>query len=138
MKRIFVDTSAWDAIADKSDKNHVRALEYRDEIMGQYILITSNYVLDELYTLLLMNVGYQQTIRFKSRIDILISENVLKIYWVTNNIHDRAWQTFRKFNIDKQWSFTDCTSYTLMKDLAIARVFAFDHHFEQMGFNRNP
>ena len=55
MNRLFVDTSAWDAIADKGDKNHGSALQYRDDIAGQYILLTSDYILDELYTLLLMN-----------------------------------------------------------------------------------
>lgn len=58
MKRLFVDTSAWDAIADKGDKNHTRALQFRNEAVGKRILITSNYILDELYTLLLMNIGY--------------------------------------------------------------------------------
>ena len=65
MRRIFVDTSAWEAIADGSDQNHARALLFRDEIASHCELVTSNYVLDELYTLLLMNVGYQQTIHFK-------------------------------------------------------------------------
>ncbi len=31
MKRIFVDTSAWDAIADGGDRNHDVALLFRDE-----------------------------------------------------------------------------------------------------------
>lgn len=138
MKRLFVDTSAWDDIADKGDKNHAIALQFRDDIAGQFILVTSDYILDELYTLLLMNVGYQQSIQFKSKLEVLIAENVLEVVWVTHDIHDRAWQTFRKFNVDKQWSFTDCTSYTYMKDAAIIDVFAFDRHFEQMGFNRKP
>ena len=38
------------------------------------------------------------------------------------------------YNVDKLWSFTDCTSYVAMKDSGITEVFAFDHHFEQMGF----
>lgn len=59
MRQIFVDTGAWDAIVDRGDPNHEMALLFRDEIAGQCRLITTNYVLDELYTLLLMNVGYQ-------------------------------------------------------------------------------
>jgi len=62
MKHIFVNTSAWDALADKADKNHAKALQFRDEIAGECKLVTSNYILDELHTLLLMNVGYQPTI----------------------------------------------------------------------------
>ena len=49
-----------------------------------------------------------------------------------------AWDAFQKYNVDKLWSFTDCTSYAVMKRLNISEVFAFDHHFEQMGFVRLP
>ncbi|WP_448572870.1 hypothetical protein [Trichothermofontia sp.] len=31
-------------------------------------------------------------------------------------------------------SFTDCTSYVVMKQHRITEVFTFDHHFSQMGF----
>ena len=62
MKQLFVDTSAWGALADRADKDHARALQFRDEIVGKCKLVTSNYILDELYTLLLMNVGLHPTI----------------------------------------------------------------------------
>ena len=47
MKHILVDTSAWDALADKADKNHAKALQFRDEIASECKLVTSNYILDE-------------------------------------------------------------------------------------------
>jgi predicted nucleic acid-binding protein len=47
-----------------------------------------------------------------------------------------AWEIFARFNVAKEWSFTDCTSYAVMKQLGITEVFAFDHHFTQMGFVR--
>jgi predicted nucleic acid-binding protein len=106
MRHLFVDTSAWDAIADKGDKNHNLALQFRDEIVGQYKLVTSNYILDELYTLLLINIGFQKTVEFKEKLDILISEYVLQVVWINDDIADRAWKVFEQFNVDKQWSFT--------------------------------
>lgn len=42
MNRIFVDTSAWDAIADKGDDAHLSALKFRNEIVGKYRLVTSS------------------------------------------------------------------------------------------------
>jgi len=44
MRQIFVDTSAWDAIADSGDPNHDVALLFRDEIAGQCQLVVTNYI----------------------------------------------------------------------------------------------
>jgi len=138
MRRIFVDTSAWDAIADSSDPNHEIALLLRDEIAGQCRLVVTNYVLDEVYTLLLMNVGYQRTRDFRHKLDVLVQEGVLQVIWVSEDIATEAWFVFEQFNVDKQWSFTDCVSYVVMKQHEITEAFAFDHHFAQMGFVRLP
>ncbi len=138
MRRIFVDTSAWDAIADANDPNHELALLFRDEIAGKCRLLTTNYVLDELYTLLLLNIGYRSTVEFKQRLDVLIEEGVLEVVWITPAIAEDAWKIFEQFDVDKRWSFTDCTSYVVMKQNEIEEEFAFDHHFAQMGFKRSP
>lgn len=82
MKRIFIDTSAWDAIADRGDGEHPSALNFRDKIIGEYRLVTSNYILDELYTLLLLNIGYTNTLDFKQKLDHLVFENILDIIWI--------------------------------------------------------
>ena len=79
MKEIFVDTGAWDALADAGDPNHERALQFRDEIAGQYHLVVSDYVLDESYTLLLLNIGYARTMAFKSDLDVLRRTGVLEV-----------------------------------------------------------
>lgn len=71
MKHLFVDTSGWDALADKADKDHAKALQFRNEIIGKCKLVTTNYILDELYTLLLMNIGFQPTVNYKEKLDIL-------------------------------------------------------------------
>jgi predicted nucleic acid-binding protein len=138
MRQIFVDTSAWDAIADASDPNHEMSLLFNDEIAGRCQLVVTNYVLDELYTLLLMNVGYQRTVDFKRKLDVLAQEGILVIIWVSEDIAVEAWTVFEQFNVDKQWSFTDCVSYVVMKQSEIVEAFAFDHHFAQMGFARLP
>ena len=138
MKHIFVDASAWDALADKADKNHAKALQFRDEIAGECNLVTSNYILDELYTLLLMNIGFQPTVNYKEKLDILIAEHLLNVIWIDQYLAKRGWDVFEQYNADKQWSFTDCTSYVVMKNFGITEIFAFDHHFEQMGFIRLP
>jgi predicted nucleic acid-binding protein len=138
MRQLFVDTSAWDALADSGDANHELALLFRNEIAGRCRLVVTNYVLDELYTLLLMNVGYNCAVDFKRKLDALVHERVVQVVWVAEEIATEAWAVFEQFNVDKEWSFTDCVSYVVMKRRTITEVFAFDHHFAQMGFVCHP
>jgi predicted nucleic acid-binding protein len=138
MRQIFVDTSAWDAIADGRDPNHEVALLFRDEIAGQCRLVVTNYILDELYTLLLMNVRYQRAVDFKRKLDVLVQEGILEVIWVSEVVATEAWAVFEQFNVDKKWSFTDCVSYVVMKQRGITEVFAFDDDFAQMGFVCQP
>jgi predicted nucleic acid-binding protein len=138
MRQIFVDTSAWDAIADGRDPNHEVALLFRDEIAGQCRLAVTNYILDELYTLLLMNVGYQRAVDFKRKLDVLVQEGILEVIWVSAAVATEAWTVFEQFNVDKKWSFTDCVSYVVMKQRGITEAFAFDDDFAQMGFVCQP
>ena len=77
--QIFVDTSAWYAIADSSDNNHQSALAYRNQIAKKYHLVISNYILDELYTLLLIHINYHRAIEIKRKIDILEKSNILEV-----------------------------------------------------------
>jgi uncharacterized protein len=137
MKQVFVDTSAFAALADKNDDNHAKAVDFNKTISG-IRLVTTNYVLDELYTLLLLHAGYSKTVQFKHRLDFLITRKALVVVWISEAIATQTWQIFEQFNTDKQWSFTDCTSYVVMKDQGITEAFTFDHHFLQMGFIRRP
>jgi len=138
MKQIFVDTSAWSAIADAGDTNHEIALLHKDEIAERCLLVVTNYILDELYTLMLMNQGYQDTVSFKGQLDTMIQTGVLHVVWVTEDVATEAWKVFEKYNVDKEWSFTDCVSNVVMKQREITEAFTFDHHFEQMGFVKQP
>jgi predicted nucleic acid-binding protein len=98
----------------------------------------TNYILDELYTLLLMNLGYEGAVDFKHKLDVLVQEGILEVIWVSEEIAAEAWTVFEQFNVAKRWSFTDCFSYVVMKQREITEVFAFDRHFAQMRFVRQP
>ena len=139
MDAVFVDTSAWDAIEDGDDHAHTDTLHCKEDLTQQRKrLYTTNFVLDETFTLLLLNIGYTCTVTFKQTIDQLRSGGILTVVHVTEEIECAAWEVFERFNQDKTWSFTDCTTKVVMDRLGISQVFAFDHHFEQMGFVRIP
>src|SRR5215510_2921766 len=139
MEAIFVDTSAWDAIEDSGDRYHAAALRFKEEIAQQRArLYVTNFVLDECYTLLLYNVGYTRTVAFKRAIDLMQAGGILVVVHISEALEQAAWTVFERFNQDKEWSFTDCTTKVVIENLGISQVFAFDHHFDQMGFLRRP
>jgi uncharacterized protein len=139
MDPVFVDTSAWDAIEDSGDRHHTDALRCKDRLAREKAqLYVTNFILDETYTLLLLNVGYPRTVAFKRAIDMMNAGGILTVVHVSEEVERAAWEVFERFNQDKKWSFTDCTTKAVMENLGIKHAFAFDHHFDQMGFIRLP
>jgi hypothetical protein len=59
------------------------------------------------------------------------------IHHVTSEIEEEVYALFKKYD-DKRVSFTDCTSFALMKRLGIIAAFTFDDEFEQVGFTKFP
>jgi predicted nucleic acid-binding protein len=92
-------------------------------------LITSDYILDELFTLLKLRESYAVAVAAGK---ILTEEKICKIIKITPNDFARAWNVFVQFS-DKGWSFTDCTSKVIMERLNITVAFSFDEHFDQFG-----
>ena len=136
---IFIDTSAWIAIEDKKDINHLKALQFKKQLLdSQKRLITTNYILDETYTLMLLDLEYTRTINFKQKLDDLIDSNLVIVVYVTSDVEKESWEAFERFNKDKTWSFTDCTSKVIMNMFNFLEAFTFDRHFEQMRFTRKP
>lgn len=136
---IFIDTGAWIALEDVNDKNHAIAVKLREELKKEKErFITTSYVLDETYTFLLINIGYEKALYFHSRIQRMEQSGILEIIHISEEIEEESWAVFERFNRDKKWAFTDCTSKVVMDLLRIEEVFTFDYHFEQMGFVRKP
>lgn len=50
---------------------------------------------------------------------------------------EKARRWFFEWN-DKDFSFTDCTSFVVMKELRIQRALTTDRHFSQAGFELLP
>ena len=138
MKKLLLDTGAWVAIEDGGDSRHEDALRFKEAVAGEYLLFTTDYILDETFTLLLVDCGHDSVLTFKRGIDLMRRGGILRVVPIMQSLFDDAWDVFVRFNSDKQWSFTDCTTYTVMKQMGITEVFAFDRHFDQMGFIRRP
>jgi uncharacterized protein len=135
MNGLFVDTSGWMACADRGDPLHSQACAARDAALEDgLILITTDFVVDETLTLLRVRLGASATERWWKQVD-----GSARVRWERVSVErfDRARSLFFKYR-DKDFSFTDCTSFAVMQELRLARALATDRHFTQMGFRTVP
>ena len=136
MKHIFVDSWAWLALANKKDKYHEVAKEIYNKITKEYVMVTSDYVIGEVVTALFRNVTVDKAIQFIEAIFEAAKNNLLKIERITRERFEGAWMLRKKLHDKPFISFTDLTSFILMKELSIKKVFTGDTDFEKvnMGF----
>lgn len=135
MKPLLIDTSGWCAVYNRSDINHHRACACWKQIAQTLgLFYTTDYILDETLTLLRTRVDHKAAVEFGR---IILSSRVVKVLPIIGERWRKAWRLFVKYE-DKNFSFTDCTSFVVMKELRLPAALAFDHHFPQMGFITVP
>ena len=138
MAPVFVDTGAWIAMAVVRDQFHKEAASCYRKLSGEkLLLVTSNYVLVETYTRIRYDDGHAKSVKFHSLIQEAVKAGRLKLEWVTPTIHQEAWDIFEDY-ADQVFSFVDCTSFVIARHAGIKEVFAFDQHFNTMGFMLRP
>jgi predicted nucleic acid-binding protein len=131
----FGDTSGWVALHDVSDANHQAARAHWQWLQQQRILvITTDYILDEAITLARFRAGHTAAVRLGTA---LLTSKVLQLIPITPERRAKAWQLFQQYD-DQAFSFTDCTSFAVMRELGLTEAFAFDTDFERAGFVRRP
>ena len=118
------------------DTNHKQAISFRDEIReGSHgALATSDYILDETITLLRMRKGIDSAVKFA---DKAFQNKSLQIVWIDPTMFHEA-EEMMKENGTRKWSFTDCTSFVVMRQLRMVKAFAFDRNFAEAGFVKLP
>lgn len=133
---LFVDTGGWVALFNSTDRDHSRAVDYWHEIREERRpLLTTNYVLDETYTLIRRTrAGLAGAVDFH---ELVTKSQIVEIEEIDSRLRSRAWQLFTRYD-DKVLSFTDCTSFALLQARGLFEVFAFDGDFAQVGFVSRP
>jgi uncharacterized protein len=133
---IFVDSSAWVAMSDARDGNHLAALEeHRQLVSGRAgRLVTTDYILDEAFTLVRKYTGPDGVRRFAAGLE---GSKSVQVVWVTAYHFRLARELFLQ-QTTTRWSFTDCTSFVMMRELGIRKSFAFDPDFLTAGFETEP
>jgi predicted nucleic acid-binding protein len=124
---VFVDTGGWFAYFVRRDPDHVAAVNWMRQ--NRQPLVTTDYVLDELFTLLKMRESHRVAAAAGA---VLLAQPVTRLERIEEPDFRAVWEVFQQYT-DKGWSFTDCTSRVVMQRLGVTQAFAFDSHFEEFG-----
>lgn len=132
---IFLDTDAFVAKYIQKDQFHRQSMTFWDLLRQEKEkCATSNFVLDETFTLLGRRAGYR--FAHERALNLYVSKALLIL---RPDLYDEldALNYFKKYS-DHCVSFTDCISFALMDRMKIKRVFTFNKHFAWAGYEVLP
>jgi predicted nucleic acid-binding protein len=124
----FADTNFLVALLNPKDQWHSAAKEAAGELDEP--ALTTMWVLVELGDAL--SVGTNRDL-FLEFVDQLSKQPEWETVQASPEWFTRGLELFRSRK-DKDWSLTDCISFTVMKQRGITDALTHDHHFEQAGF----
>lgn len=125
---ILVDPGYFIALADDRDQLHSRALRW--SVACKEEMIVTEYVLMEVVNHLSKPMDRDKahdvvsSVRSESQFIFVPSSTDLLNFGLD----------YHRRHSDKAWSLTDCISFYVMNNSGIIRALAFDHHFQQAGF----
>jgi uncharacterized protein len=135
MRGLFVDTAGWIACANAADLAHKGAVASRDAwLRDGGVLVTTDYVVDETLTLMRVRYGLGVAEAWWRQVD-----GSSRVRWENIGLEraDKARDLFFR-HTDKEFSFTDCTSFVVMRELRLREALTTDHHFAPAGFLTLP
>ena len=135
MNTVFVDTGYLFALEIANDQHHQTATQHWQSIARALPrLVTTSCVFDEVVTF--FNSRGQHAKAMQVGNNLLQSPSVQFIH-VDTALFYAGWASFQRHQ-DKKYSLTDCISFIVMQQMGIQRAFAFDQHFVQAGFTKEP
>jgi len=135
-KAVFIDTWGWLALGHRKDAHHQKVKDFYQTLKseGTYFY-TTDYVLDELVTLLFRREKFKEAVKFVEGLFQASEKGFLIIERITSRRFAEAWQFRRKFQDKPKISFTDFTSMVVMRERDIKRIVTEDEHFVQVGLD---
>ncbi len=130
-REAFVDTSALYALIDRKDGQHPAMAERVQRLLrSRRTLVTTDYVVCETMNLANARAGHHVGVRI---LELLERSSAIRVEWITS-LRFEATKIFYRRHSDHRYSFTDCTSFVIMRELRVLEVLTTDEHFTEAGF----
>ncbi|MBI4532243.1 MAG: type II toxin-antitoxin system VapC family toxin [Candidatus Latescibacteria bacterium] len=139
--KLFIDTWGWLTLRDRGESRHEEVKAFYAAFVGRRgVGYTTDYVLDETFTLLFRRLPFQVAKASLELLDRSIREGYLTLERISRERFDKAKALRLKLHDKPRISFTDLTSMVTMAECAISDVLTEDDHFSYigMGFRKVP
>ena len=126
---------------DAGDSSHDAVVRLRRQYEQDGLLwVTTDYVLDEAITRAFTLCPFPIAEKFWQSVFHARDAGFLAVQTVTPECFEKAYELRLQYRDKPRISFTDLTSFVVMKELGLHRVLTADAHFVQvgMGFERVP
>ena len=130
-REVLVDSSGLYALADHRDPSHAAAERCVAGLLkSSTSLVLTDYIVNEACTLAKARAGGYGALRL---LEIIERSEAFRLAWIGVERFESAKSFFRK-HADHGYSFTDCTSFIVMRELHMRDVLTTDRHFDEAGF----
>lgn len=135
-KKLFIDTWGWLILRDKSHEKYSQISAFVKIFLSSGgLLYTTDYVLDETFTLLFKRLPFPKA---ESSLKLIL--NSLKagefyVEWITPERFIRSWKFRQKLRDKIQISFTDISSIIIMQELGIRQIITENSSFADINLN---
>lgn len=128
---VFVDTSGLYALIDRRDTHHAEARDVVGKLVrsGKRLVVTDQIVAESV-NLANARSGHHVAVRV---IDLIEQSTGIRLERVHAERFEATKAFFRR-HADQGFSFTDCTSFVVMRELRIRAALTTDKHFAAAGF----
>ena len=129
-REVFADTPGLYAV-DRRDFHHAAAAAWAGDLSGAgRTLVTTDYIVAETLNLAVARRG-----RFVAdrALDLFERSRGIRVERIGAERFETAKAFFRR-HADHDYSFTDCTSFVVMRELKIVDALTTDGHFAEAGF----
>jgi predicted nucleic acid-binding protein len=134
MNRVFIDTWGWVSLFNRQERQHEQVSRlYRTVSSAVGNIVTTDYVLDEVWTMLFKRVSFPVA---RTALQA-VSASVAAGYVLLERISPERFETAQRLRLTLQdkpdISFTDLTTMTVMRETGIAEIITGDAHFTHVG-----